>query len=417
MRFVAQGARCDSQAPGIGAGAIALLAVIYLFSKRRRYGQEKFFIVLLTVFSLFPLFGWTMNGFSYATNNRWHLGFVLTLSWVVVQTLPDLLQETKIQKGIIGFAGFYTIVTCCFYIPFLEDRRNLLVCAMLLMGSMLFGFTIPWRNYFALQRSKNHSGRGRKAVAGALSIVFIFVCVAAVNSDEKDIGKQNTLRYSFNAGETQSLLTDDSALDMVKNDNSFFRVTRPTTQIVERNRELLFGLGSPLGYWSITNKYISQFRRALGTEKFRQFVVQSNDSATYVEALLCTKYLLPTASVPTIPYGYRKILTKGNDGNNYEVYQNEYFLPLGTTYNTYVTEKDFYTLSYEQRQQVMLQSLLVDDQKVARKLKLKKSHSSQSAAAVAYTAESDNHIYLGRGKQNNHGKTAGNHCAIFPKFS
>lgn len=179
---------------------------------------------------------------------------------------------------------------------------------------------------------------------------------------------------------------------MVKNDNSFFRVAHPTTRIVERNRELLFGLGSPFGYWSITNKYVSQFRRALGTEKFRQFVVQSNDSATYVEALLCTKYLLPTASVPTIPYGYRKILTKGNNGNNYEVYQNEYFLPLGTTYNTYVTEKDFYALSYEQRQQAMLQSLVVDDKKAVRKLKLKKGHSSQSAAVVAYTVETDNHI-------------------------
>ena len=98
MRFTAQGSRFDSQAPGIGAGAMALLAVIYLFSQRRRYGQEKFFIILFTVFSLFPLFGWMMNGFSYATNNRWHLGFVLALSWAVVQTLPDPAARDENSK-------------------------------------------------------------------------------------------------------------------------------------------------------------------------------------------------------------------------------------------------------------------------------------------------------------------------------
>lgn len=74
-----------------------------------------------------------------------------------------------------------------------------------------------------------------------------------------------------------------------------------------------------------------------------------------VNTLLGVKYILATSEVAN--YGYRKIDEIGNVG----IYENQYAVPMGFVYHKWISREQFETLSYSQRQKVLLEAVLLDE--------------------------------------------------------
>lgn len=87
--------------------------------------------------------------------------------------------------------------------------------------------------------------------------------------------------------------------------------------------------------------------------------VWSAEGDAQIKALLSAKYVISQADLPQ----YTKIdVIVNNNGQAFCIYENEDALPIGFTYDTYMTRSEFDTLEEEVRSTVMLKTLVVEDE-------------------------------------------------------
>ncbi|MCI8992675.1 MAG: YfhO family protein [Eubacterium sp.] len=215
------------------------------------------------------------------------------------------------------------------------------------------------------------SARGNPVIYSRRTESFLFVIVAL------GIGGMAFSRFSpwtdnyiseFKKAKGFQQETDATEAAAIKNADSsgtFFRYSDSGSVIVS-NGSVVSGVSNTHTYWSLVNSGVTDFYQKTLTSVKQIFNMKGFDTRTMLEEICSTKYFVTkSADDKKIPYGYHLVsnteVAKPNGSSvNYFVYENEYALPFGYTYDSSITEEQAEILTPLELQEAMIQTVILD---------------------------------------------------------
>lgn len=342
----------------LGFFAVAFLSIILLFSQRKKNRQLIIGFCLLVIFLLIPYVGHVLNGFSYI-GNRWVFGLAFLIAFIVVKMMPTLL-DINIRSSAILFLYTTVYFFICFIIT--NSRKETIIVSLALTFMLLFLLVFSK----ILRREKGIPGQ--KVLFFTKTGVIIITIVGILSN--------SLYRYSpVQKGYVSDFLESGTALDFLTeqstkvlesiSDTEFYRYDDRTEGNECSNSALLSEKNSVGYYFSLENGNISNFFMENGNA-IRTFQRYSGlDNRMLLEALASVKYcIVKRGSESQLSSGFTKLISSytDEDGTIYDLYYNQNTLPLGYTYSSYITKDRFLTLNLAERQQALVQGVVLDEE-------------------------------------------------------
>lgn len=335
----------------MGYTVIALISVIILVLRFRETKEGKYtfaWLLLMILFATVPYFGHMFNGFSYVVN-RWMWGLGLFIAYVVSVYLPKIRELKKYEWLIIIIVtGIFTfvphIVNPGFNSIALKTGMILAFLAAAIMGI-----------YFALIHPKS---------PGKVLILILLGISLFQNSFFRfmPIGN-NALNLYMKRGGSYAALTSKAPGHILNDieDDSFYRYdgVRFNQDNVMRNSAMQLKKYSTSYYFSTANPEINRFFRSLYLNTPTEQSYINLDSRAPLEAIMGVKYYVVNTDNPKYLPNYSGDLL--SEREKFKLYENELFLPLGFTSERVIPYSLFQSLSVTERQQALLQGIVIED--------------------------------------------------------
>ena len=335
----------------------------------QKKGWLKKICVLLTICYFIPFLNAAFNLFSSIDYTRWLYGLALLFSLATVLTLQDIEDgkenfNNRILYFITAIVAVLLLVPTAVYflhragIP-LTNRFASACTTEYFMGYsaivvMLILTAINYAELWYLAKSKE------------FKVKNIFWCVTAACTINFCV--YNALNYDLHATDySNDYYLQKSLIEGTESTEATYtyRVDYPS-QIA--NYGIFKNIPSTNYYNSLQNKNSSCFAEAVGIGDSVQDTILTapNTGSEYTDALLSVKYYLDYDGRGTIPEGFQYQRTE----NGVDIYQNRNYIPMGFTYDSYCLEDEVTTLLPEERAQLMLNTLIIQNEDEAAVKKL-----------------------------------------------
>lgn len=335
--------------PGIGVlGVLALLIVLIRWKKEERKLLVGFLILFLMM--CIPWVGKIMNGMSYTTN-RFSYTMSFLLSLLLVFAIQDIKEFTKKKFIILGISTF---VACSICFIAKSSNQSLLIY---LVAFVLIALSLITTYAYFVCSNKRYT----------IIISYAFTGIALINLTFNFI---TIFNYRFGGysstfstrGSVERVL-NNSTLEALKNisDNSFFRTER---EVDMKNTATFNNVKGTTYYYSIIPNHMSTLYDKTGLSNLHKiYVLEELEQRPGLLSLACVKYYVGYKKNDK-PYGFELISERKNkNGKTVYLFENNNFLPLGITYSSYMTKKQFYNLDVIEREQALLTAAVVDEKK------------------------------------------------------
>lgn len=336
--------------------ALAVLVGFNLFvmkNNNRRVVQLKLAILIGLVFMCFPVFAFIINGGSIT--NRWFfaasfVGSLLIAFGFDIAEFGKLRSEHK-QRFVAVFI-IYTIM--CFALGTILHihLEYLIVAYMFLLICVLC--------YNDLKHIRRYQ----------ITLLILFVLELGYKTyNYYDIDKESNVAQFLEAGTVENTVRDVAASAMWAIEDGNYRVdsvenTWDSPQL-NRNygqRSKTNGLSS---YYSYTPSGVIGTLDELGlSQKYQDFAISSYDQRTVLNELSGVEYLtVKKDRAFSLPYGYNYL----EEVNGVEIYKNKFALPIVYGYKESIPQKEYSSLSPNQKEQAMLQAAVSDENSLPQK--------------------------------------------------
>ena len=329
-----------------GFTAISMAGVFVLFSKRKKYRGLKIGFVLLNIFLLVPFIGHALNGFSYVCN-RWVWAYVMLIAYIFVKIYPEIFTlNLKEKKRVLAFLLVYCGLAMLPEVA--RTQKNLVAEIMLVLGTFV---VISYSSLIQKKRNLNI------LMTAVLAVGILF------NMYYQYSYEKGYLEEFADKDETLSQLETPADLTILASgDTNLYRYDQAGTEHTE-NSGLQMGTHGVSYYFSIASQYISNYFSELYLNAPREHHYDTLDGRTMLERLAAVKYfVIKDGNERWLPYGYDKFAA-GNvkDDIMYKAYTDENVLPLGYTYDSYVSSAKYAKMSATEKQQAMMQGVVLED--------------------------------------------------------
>lgn len=369
---------------------IAVIIVDYLNGKRSKW--PRITMIIYTVFLLFPVFGYILNGFGYVSN-RWTFAYALVQCFMFARSAEDIFNLPKKKKMILS--------VCCFFYFFLllliRSSRNERTMASLIV--LLFAVLaileidriqgVLWRRGYRISRLR----------LGQAFILSLTILGIVVNSFYRYANSEmNYVSEFVDRGTALELLEgDDTKAANLIQDERFYRIDTGNVTELNRNYALHQGRSSTVLYWSIIPKRLTEFLIENMAYSFMIDYYRGQQSRSMLLPLASIKYFVtPTEENYQRPYRFHKVEdTETQDGLPLTLYKSNYALPLGYTYDQYITEEEYLKLTVEQRQQAMLQAAVIPEELETRSLGIPEADPTYTDMELSYETDLEKMEALG----------------------
>lgn len=339
----------------LGYGVPALLAVVLLFAgeNRKKYRAElKILFVIGTIFLLFPVIGHIFNGFSY-TSNRWVWGYSMLCAFILCDVWEELTaMRPRNSKLLIGVLACYAVILVSAAV--LAEKMWKYNGSDGLFALLYFGAVTVLLAACLWKKGK----QSRRAVQG---IMLLLVFAEMTQNAYEMFEKRGIRKTYFSAAEVNAFYADRTeklVQSLQEKSEGFFRYGEHTSK---DNAPVNAGTHGMNYYWSLSNGNISKFMVNTQAYVMRLYHYRNLDERTILTALTGSRYYIcRVGENQRVPYGYRK--TDEQDG--YVIYENEYALPLGYCYDSFVTESEAAVWNGAQREEAMAQTVILDTEAV-----------------------------------------------------
>lgn len=346
LRWISQGSEYGE---ALGFSAIALICCICLFFiKKNKYNSEKSLFIILTIFLLLPIFGYILNGFSYITN-RWMFVYCFLISYIVVNVLEqtkELTHNIKAKKCCILFF----LLLCIISIFNQKISSETFLCATMIFGICLYVFFVILPKLY----------QENKKTTCTVIILLLTIITLIINSDyrfspykEDYISEYKDYNVSF------EILNNTSASKISHADsNEFYRIDETDTVL---NTTIAQNYNGISFYTSLVDYHIDEFHKELAVNNLPAgtlYNYKGLDRRSYLEALFSVKYFTSSSDDTNIPYGFNPTILCDDE---YSIYENTNLLPLCYTYDSYITREQINNIPVEERQEIILQSIVLDN--------------------------------------------------------
>lgn len=335
----------------LGFIPFSYLAVVILFLKK---GNRliKFLFLICAASCIFPIAAFVLGGFSTITN-RWCYILALLVSFITVRAIPELRGLTRKELKTL----FISLLPYLLIILMNRDYRTEFTLASLAI--LLCNYVVILCMNKELHLINMHTSKA----------ALIFLCCASLtlNAYYQYFEGKNTSPTSFaKQGHVIDEITD-TPMKVLNNypDDSFYRVS--TAEIPRKNlcSSLVMNYNSIATFSSTISGPVIDYNVGMGNTAWNLVQLGGFDNRTFMNALACVKYYaLAKDELSALPYGYEEVPAKKDKKSPYGIYKNNYTLPLGYTYDSTITEKEFYNYSALERQELLLQTAVLDDEHV-----------------------------------------------------
>lgn len=373
-----------------------ILAVFFLFFHRgKEHRALKIGFLLLTAFFLLPECGRILNGFSYVTN-RWCWAYCFLSCLVLAAVWPDLLAATRRElRAMAIFVAVLAVVAMA-----VPDCRtsNVFVALLLVAGVLLVLFC---RGGHPMTGSHPMAVGGRQYASGViLLLTVVSVTVSAFFLYSPQEGNLVAGYGQLGQAQKRMLQTEDRAVEQAVQalgDTSFSRygICSGLMGEMDVNSAMRSGLHSIQYYWSLSNENVGRFLIEMNNRDYSAYRYSGLDDRTALMTLASVGYYtLPVTyqqeEVPDqyVPYGYELVgqycvneeevqkriaqqsgaLSQEEEtrirqtyGEYYNVYQNTCTLPLGYTYDSWMSRADYDKLSAVEKQEALLERVVLEE--------------------------------------------------------
>ncbi len=329
------------------------IAGVLTFFKATRRNSVKIVLAVCLVMALVPV----LNSAFYALNAnfyaRWYYMPLLLMALATAKSLERYPTAFKRNILIVG------IITLCYSVfglvpEMVEEELTLGVVKTgpilwLTIGTTIFGLALGfcWIKFF---RSSKFS----------LGFLMAFVCIfsALYGIIHLATGKIPQLENdSYYKAESYDMM--DSAI--LSDDSDFFRVD---TYNAYDNVASFWGLNGIQYFHSVVSPSILEFYPPLGVK--RDVSSKPTWENYALRSLLSVKYLLvPNRENDTFKedeelFGFVFHETI----EEYTVYENELFLPMGLVFDKYITQENFDSTTESLRSNLLLRGILLDEEQI-----------------------------------------------------
>ena len=345
---------CAGRGPGywlrLGFIPLVYAGVVLLLIKKGRK-ELKASICLGTVFCMIPAVGFVFSGFGNI-NNRWCYIYAFALTVTLGFTLKEMFDLTKKELCLIGAAMLpFCLGFVYLFISYGNDRIYSAVAGISLV--LTFGGLV-----FA----------GRKQIPviwRSLALVFVMVVTLWGSQYLEFSPRAGGLVEEFEeAGEVYDTVTNTplAAAGEIE-DDEFYRVSTKDTPSAVQGASQILEYNGNVHYDNTAKKSIHAFYRTMGITTWSLVRMWGMDNRAFLDTLSSVKYFLQKEDdTANVPYGYTKKAEKEKDGEVYEIYENKMALPLGYTYDSFISEEKLMEYDALERQEVLLQAAAVSDE-------------------------------------------------------
>lgn len=366
----------------LGIVSIGFIALVYIYSRPRKYPLLTISLGLALIMLLIPAVGAFFNGMMSASN-RWTLLIYLPLAMAVcilAENIPTLDQKTM---TVLSWAtGIYLIVLIATF--FFDNENDIFMPVIFLIGSLMIIWLI-------------HLNKLAHPYRWLLVITMLNAGVNAIYAAFPYNGDFSSSMLS--RGEYQAITSNRYGnLDQDLKNNSFYRVsTISQNKIIDSpnlDNDLTSGLHNIDSYYSLQNKYLGQFNTSLQNNQYQANIpIRQADDRTIMNNFFGVKYLFVQSNgdnATKIPAGY--FLDKATDPViNYDEgqpsnpqskdefvptqtmrYKTNYAFPLLYWQDNYISKKDYQSLSPTEKERVLATGVLVDKQEKLQGMKAAK---------------------------------------------
>lgn len=366
----------------LGIVSIGFIALVYIYSRPRKYPLLTISLGLALIMLLIPAVGAFFNGMMSASN-RWTLLIYLPLAMAVcilAENIPTLDQKTM---AVLSWAtGLYLIVLIATF--FFDNENDIFMPVIFLIGSLMVIWLI-------------HLNKLAHPYRWLLTITMLNAGVNAIYAAFPYNGDFSSSMLS--RGEYQAITSNRYGnLDQDLKNNSFYRVsTISQNKIIDGpnlDNDLTSGLHNIDSYYSLQNKYLGQFNTSLQNNQYQANIpIRQADDRTIMNNFFGVKYLFVQSNgdnATKIPAGY--FLDKATDPViNYDEgqpsnpqskdefvptqtmrYKTNYAFPLLYWQDNYISKKDYQSLSPTEKERVLATGVLVDKQEKLQGMKAAK---------------------------------------------
>ena len=336
---------------------IAFFAVaVLLMSKGKHFGALKAGLLVTTAFFVVPVFGYILNGFGYVSN-RWCYGYAFCIALITVFAVPELFRLSGRQKMFIAgisviYVGAVILVSRPQFLDSLslnaQITKKILYTGIILIIAMLVAVLLAG------------STRGRKIGGALMIIITAFSAVASVYMDFSPDYHRAIDDYFDDTGMMTALKTEEESVVKKIKDDSFYRTEVKANRA---NRFMMTGKYGTTAYWSAMPGVVTDFYQDFELDSLRQnYALWGLDNRAALCAADSVKYVLVHASSgrTLVPYGYDRVKTVEMDNSKFVFYENMFALPLGYTYDHFITKDTYEGLSPVLRQQALLQGAVTE---------------------------------------------------------
>ncbi len=356
---------------------------VFSFYKLNTHKWLKKLIIILFVMAMVPFFNSMFQAMNAAYYARWFYMLTLMLTMATIVSLdhketdfrPHLLRTfiiTAIITSLIGFMPVNSLddedAELKFGLEKYPDRFWAWV-GVAFIGLVALAILLCFR--------KNRTVFIR-ATAITLSVLIVgygnlLIGVGVVNANYK---------YDFIAGYA---LGNKGVFD---NKLSDLKNVRSDYYEAMDNMGMFWQIPTIQAFQSIVPGSVMDFYKSIGVERS---VASRPETKVYgIRSLLSVKYLfdyskdkktfrnsLKTTEMP----GWKYLMTD----HGYSVYKNEYFIPYGFTYDEYITEDEYYSVSESNRHLLMLKAMVLSKEQSKKYRGILKHHSDLTS--YNYTEE------------------------------
>ena len=313
-------------------------------------------ILVDIVILLFSIFGSIMNGFSFQ-QNRWAFGLVFIFAYMVTINIDIGIKfsKTEIKTSIIVFLLYFGIVAIIrkvkVYYLIITFLITLLMLGIILVSNSKFG--------------KKHT-RISAYIVILLVMVSIFNYSYQLNykNNYANEFKENNMIMSLYNSYNDAIPEFGNTIRYIKNDdNSFYRISNASSN-TNINDSLIHNYKSLNEYLSIGNGNIGKLCKDLVILNYSDTnALKRLDGRTKITTLLANKYYIVKSNQKKyVPYGYMLYKDLNNcEDNPTLIYKNENVLSIGNFYDNYILNKDFKKLSPLEKEQAVLDTVVIDN--------------------------------------------------------
>ena len=336
---------------------------VIAWMRRRKKDWISILLYVLLIFAFVPILNSSFQLFSNAFYTRWFYLLTLIMALATAMAL-DRCRFPELKKGVIKTAIFTAAIALPVGLIINPDNKDkkwyeqigLFKYPERYIGSILIAAASLFIAYYLYKLLKE---KNKQFFTVAL------ICLAVIISVYANVfiscGRQHRCSPTDGSEFTEQNLKGREKILKFIPDIDNYRSDVLSGNLRIDNQTLFWQIPTIQAFHTMVPGSIMEFYPSVGVT--RDVGSRPDSDHVWLRSLLSVKYLFDPQNNNEINItGWEKL----GEVNNFTVWENSNYIPMGFTYTSYITKAQYYAAAENEREKLLLHSILLTDEQIAK---------------------------------------------------